>query len=46
MMSFDELMAEGLGAPFSGWDFSWLDGRSVTTAPPWSYDEQVMRHPR
>jgi hypothetical protein len=45
MSSFEELMAEGLAAPFSGWDFSWLDGRSVaTTTLPWSYREFVQRY--
>jgi hypothetical protein len=27
MTSFDELMAEGLAAPFTKWDFSLSDGR-------------------
>jgi SAM-dependent methyltransferase len=44
MASFEELMAEGLAAPFSGWDFSWLDRRSVSTTLPWSYRECVQRY--
>jgi hypothetical protein len=41
MTSFDELVAEAAAAPFTGWDFSWLDARSSTTALPWSYDAEV-----
>jgi SAM-dependent methyltransferase len=44
MTSFDELMAEGLAAPFTGWDFSWLDARSTTSPPPWNYRQQVSRY--
>jgi len=44
MTSFDELMAEGLAAPFTGWDFSWLDARSTTSPLPWDYREQVSRY--
>ena len=32
--------------PFSGWDFSYLDGRRIEENPPWSYKEmarQLMR---
>ena len=28
MADFDELVTEAMTAPFSGWDFSWLDRRS------------------
>jgi hypothetical protein len=31
---FAELEAEALAAPFSGWDFSWLDRRSVNEPLP------------
>jgi hypothetical protein len=31
---FDELVTEALTAPFSGWDFSWLDRRSWTELLP------------
>jgi len=44
MTSFDELMAEGLAAPFTGWDFSWLDARSTISPPPWNYRQQVSRY--
>jgi len=27
--------------PFSGWDFSWLDGKWIDEDPPWSYLEIV-----
>jgi hypothetical protein len=40
MTSFDELMAEGLAAEFTGWDFSWLDARSTTSQLRWNYREQ------
>jgi SAM-dependent methyltransferase len=42
MASFDELVAEALAAPFTGWDFSWLDARtSLTQDLPWSYTAEV-----
>ena len=25
---FDRLLAEAVAAPFSGWDFSWIEGRA------------------
>ena len=45
-MTADELIAEALAVPFSGWDFSWLDARSSVTALPWSYADEVQRHAR
>jgi hypothetical protein len=36
MATFDELVAEATAAPFTGWDFSWLDARSTTEDLPWS----------
>jgi SAM-dependent methyltransferase len=40
--TFDELVGEALAAPFSGWDFSWLTGRSRLAGPlPWSYEREV-----
>ena len=27
--------------PFSGWDFSWLDGKWIDEEPPWSYLEMA-----
>ncbi len=38
---FDELVTEALTAPFSGWDFSWLDRRSWTEPLPWDYGARV-----
>jgi SAM-dependent methyltransferase len=35
--SFDDLVGEALVAPFRGWDFSWLRGRSRTWPLPWDY---------
>ncbi|HET7017517.1 MAG TPA: methyltransferase domain-containing protein [Streptosporangiaceae bacterium] len=34
-------MTEALAAPFSGWDFSWLDRRSWTEPLPWDYSARV-----
>jgi SAM-dependent methyltransferase len=41
--TFDELVAEALAAPFSGWDFSWLAARSTVGQLPWSYRRAVAR---
>ncbi len=41
MAGFDELVTEALTAPFSGWDFSWLDRRSWTEPLPWDYSARV-----
>jgi SAM-dependent methyltransferase len=42
--TFDELVSEALAAPFAGWDFSWLSGRSRLAGPlPWSYERAVAR---
>lgn len=44
MATFDELVSEALAAPFSGWDFSWLDWRRQPTGRlPWSYRREVAR---
>ncbi len=40
--SFDELIVEALEAPFSGWDFSLLQGRWITSPLPWDYSERVL----
>lgn len=41
---FDRLVAEALTAPFSGWDFSWLEGRRVEEgADGWDYEERARR---
>ena len=41
MAGFDELVTEALTAPFSGWDFSWLDRRSWTEPLPWDYSARI-----
>jgi SAM-dependent methyltransferase len=42
--TFDDLIAEATAAPFTGWDFSWLNARSSSTELPWSYREIVAAH--
>lgn len=37
--SYEELVAGALDAPFSGWDFSYLNGRVRDCELPWSYEE-------
>jgi SAM-dependent methyltransferase len=34
---FDDLVAQAMAAPFSGWDFSWLAGHASTRPPAWDY---------
>jgi SAM-dependent methyltransferase len=41
---FSELIQAAEAAHFSGWDFSWLDGRLIEDAPPWDYRQIVLRH--
>jgi SAM-dependent methyltransferase len=41
MADFDELVTEGMTAPFAGWDFSWLARHSRTKGPAWHYPELV-----
>lgn len=39
-MATDELLVQwkrDAAAPFAGWDFSYLNGRMIEGAPPWSY---------
>jgi hypothetical protein len=43
MKSYEELVAEALDAPFRGWDFSWLRGRSDQAEPSWSYDSRARQ---
>ena len=43
MATFEQLAAEALEAPFSGWDFSWLAARSRSEPAPWSYRREVAR---
>ncbi len=41
---FDRLLAEAVAAPFSGWDFSWLEGRRVEEgADDWDYEERARK---
>ncbi|HET8850964.1 MAG TPA: hypothetical protein VFN02_00410 [Ktedonobacteraceae bacterium] len=43
---FDRLLAEAVAAPFSGWDFSWLEGRRVEEADSetvWDYEERARK---
>jgi hypothetical protein len=44
--TFDELVAEAVAAPFSGWDFGWLDGRSRIEQLPWQYADEVAARSR
>ncbi|TDO54801.1 hypothetical protein EV643_101592 [Kribbella sp. VKM Ac-2527] len=37
MRPYAELVDEALSADFTGWDFSWLNGRAVSHNPSWSY---------
>ena len=34
---YHQLISEAQSAAFSGWDFSWLDGRMLQEEPPWDY---------
>jgi SAM-dependent methyltransferase len=40
---FERLIADAERQPFSGWDFSWLDGRWNTGAVSWNYGEIVCQ---
>ncbi len=41
---FDQLLAEAVAAPFSGWDFSWLEGRRVEEGETgWDYEERARK---
>ncbi|HEX6931205.1 MAG TPA: class I SAM-dependent methyltransferase [Streptosporangiaceae bacterium] len=44
MTTFDDLVAEAVAAPFTGWDFSWLDARCTTEDLPWSYPAEVATY--
>ena len=44
MRTFDELVTEATSAPITGWDFSWLAGRSSVDRLPWSYRRVVAQH--
>jgi len=43
---FDKLIYEALLRDFSGWDFSYLDGRMIEAAPPWDYRALVYERSR
>ncbi len=43
---FNRLIAEAVAAPFSGWDFSWLEGRRVEEEDRetvWDYEERARK---
>jgi SAM-dependent methyltransferase len=44
MDEFTRLITEAEAAHFSGWDFSYLDGRWREEAPPWDYRQIVINH--
>ena len=39
---YQRLINEAQAADFSGWDFSWLEGRMVQADPPWDYPVLVQ----
>jgi SAM-dependent methyltransferase len=39
--TFEDLIAEALATPMTGWNFSFLRGRSATSPLPWSYRSVV-----
>lgn len=42
MLSFDEQVALAASAPFTGWDFRWMNARTTLTRPlPWSMSDEV-----
>ena len=46
MKPFEEMVNEAWNAPFSGWDFSWLEGRMVDTPLSWSYPDWAVERLR
>ena len=41
---FDQLLAEAVAVPFSGWDSSWLAGRRVEEGgDDWGYEERARK---
>ncbi|MBM2614097.1 methyltransferase [Actinoplanes sp. LDG1-06] len=36
---FEQMVAEAVEVPLTGWDFRWLEGRASGSAPSWSYPE-------
>lgn len=43
MREYDELVTEAMAAPFEGWDFSWLAGRTEQVGPSWSYEDRARK---
>ena len=43
MKDFESLVEEALSAPFEGWSFAWMRGRSRVDPLPWSYPREVER---
>lgn len=41
---FNALIADALAQEFSGWSFSYLDGRHTTDDVPWDYKKEVLQH--
>ncbi len=41
---FNDLIQAAETALFSGWDFTWLDGRLTEDAPPWDYRQLVLQY--
>ena len=46
VVEFEQLIAEAEAQPFSGWDFSRLGSRMVTSALPWDYESLVLSRGR
>jgi SAM-dependent methyltransferase len=44
MLTFDELILDGLNLPISGWDFSVINNRSRSRSPSWDYPALVRNH--
>jgi SAM-dependent methyltransferase len=40
---FEELVEEALAQQFSGWDFSWMQGRYFESVPYWNYRRLVLQ---
>ena len=40
---YDELVHEAIATPFTGWDFSFLDGRMIERSPTWDLGEIARR---
>lgn len=43
---FEKLVQDAVDASFSGWDFSWLEGRLVEESPKWDYLAEVRSETR